>query len=85
LLVLFLSAKWAQAVSDQDVLRIIEDRVTMLYPVRAVELDESMGWVRFTLPDVIAVNTVSVARAFVFQLRATDCFLRHSVPLLPRS
>jgi hypothetical protein len=62
------TTEWAEAACDQDVLGIIEDRITALHTVRAVELDECMGRDRFASPDVIAVNSIIVAHAFVFHL-----------------
>jgi hypothetical protein len=81
---LALSAKRAETVSNQDVLRIIEARVINLHPARTVEFYEYMRRVRFTSPDVIAMNTISVALTFVLYLRTPGCFLRHSLPLLLR-
>ncbi len=75
-------AEWAKAVCYQDVLRIIEDSVTTLDTAGTVDFDEYMGRVRFASPDVIAVNSISVAHAFMLYLRVPGCFLRQSVPLL---
>ena len=74
-------AERAEAISDQDVLLIVEGCVTNLDTVRTVELDESVGGVRLTSPDVIAVNPVSVGPTFVLHLPEPSCFFRHSVSL----
>lgn len=55
-----LLAEGAEAVADEDVLRVVEDVVAALDSEGAKEFDEHVGGVRFTYPAVIAVHSVGV-------------------------